>query len=189
MNDELMNYRRGEEPSGMANPVIIKGEVEVFLLGPKDEIKEYQVVENLVTTAGDEYYAKKSMVGISPSNPSAPTAASGMKLGTGSTAVAKSGAGAALVTYESGSNNPFDATFPLAEDLTGDTGWAIQYQTTWGPGDVVEAALREVVLVNDAGTDATSTAANTYSRVVFGSIDKQAGDTLIILWKHIFLGA
>lgn len=168
----------------------VKGIVEVILLDPNGEIKYYEKSENLVTTAGDEYYAKKGMVGISPSNPSAPTAASGMKLGTGTTAAAKSGAGAALVTYETGSNNPFDATFPLAEDLTGDTGWAIQYQTTWGPGDVVETALREVVIVNDAATDATSSAANTYSRFVFAAAqDKGAEDTLIILWKHIFLGA
>lgn len=188
MDDKIV-VSKPQENSGMTNPVVIKGEVEIFLLGKKDEIKHHELIENLVTTAGDEYYAKKAIVGVSPANPSAPTAMSGMKLGTGSTAVAKSGAGAALVTYESGSNNPFDATFPQTEDLSGDTGWNAVYQTTWGAGDVTEVALREAVIVNDAGTDATTSAANTISRVVFSAIDKTADDTLIILWKHKFLGA
>lgn len=189
MTDDLVNYRHGDEANGMSNPVQIKGEVEIFLLGPKDEIKHHQKIENLVTTAGDEYYTKKAITGIAPAAPAAPTAASGMKLGTGTTAAAKSGAGAALVTYEAGSNNPFDATFPSTEDLAGDTGWNAVYQTTWGAGDVTEAALTEAVIVNDAATDATTTAANTYSRVVFTAIDKTALDTLIIVWKHKFLGA
>lgn len=167
----------------------IQGEVTITLLNSDGEIKSEEVVENLVTTAGDEYYAKKAIVGVAPAAPGAPTAASGMKLGTGTTAAAKSGAGAALVTYETGSNNLFDATFPSTEDLTGDTGWNAVYQTTWAAGDVVEAALTEVALVNDAGTDLTSSAANTYSRAVFTAIDKTADDTLIIVWKHKFVGA
>lgn len=168
---------------------MIQGEVTVTLLGPDGEVKSEEVIKNLITTAGDEYYAKKAITGIAPANPSAPTAASGMKLGTGTTAVTKSGTAAALVTYETGSNNPFDASYPQTEDLAADTGWNAVYQTTWAAGDVTEAALTEAVIVNDAGTDATSTAANTYSRVVFTAIDKTAADSLIILWKHKFLGA
>lgn len=175
--------------SGMENPMIIKGQVEIFLIGPKDEIKHHEIVENLITTAGDEYYAKKAIANIDPANPSPPTEMTGMKLGTGTTAAAKSGAGAALVTYEGGSNNLFDASFPTTEDLAGDTGWNAVYQVTWGAGDVTEAALTEAVIVNDAATDATSVAANTCSRVVFSAIDKTAADSLIIVWKHKFLGA
>ncbi len=112
-----------------------------------------------------------------------------MKLGTGTTAAAKSGAGAALVTYESGSNNPFDASFPTTIDETGDTGWSASYKTTWAAGDVTDTALTEAVIVNDAGTDATSSAANTYARVTFTAINKTADDSLIITWNHTFLGA
>lgn len=144
---------------------------------------------NLITTAGDEYYAKKGIVGIAPASPSAPTAASGMKLGTGGTAAAKSGAGAALVTYETGSNNPFDSTFPSAAAVGGDTGWNATYKTTWAAGDVTDGALTEVVIVNDAATDATSTAANTYSRALISSVNKTASDSLAITWNHKFLGA
>jgi hypothetical protein len=188
MDDQVI-LSKAEDAGGMVNPVVLKGVVEIFLIGPKDEIKHHEIVENLVTTAGDKYYAEKAIANIDPANPSPPTEVTGMKLGTGSTAAAKSGAGAALVTYESGSNNLFDSTFPSTEDLAGDTGWNVVYQVTWAAGDVTESALREVVIVNDAGTDATSSEANTISRVVYSAIDKTASDTLIIVWKHKFLGA
>jgi hypothetical protein len=112
-----------------------------------------------------------------------------MKLGTGTTAAAKSGAGAALVTYEAASNNAFDASFPVLVDLASDTGWQIQYKVTWAAGDVTETALTEAVIVNDAATDATSTAANTIARVVFTAINKTASDTLVITWNHTFNAA
>jgi hypothetical protein len=42
--------------------------------------------------------------------------------------------------------------------------------------------------VNDAATDATSTAANTSHRVVFTAINKTASDSLVITWNAKFLG-
>lgn len=145
---------------------------------------------NLVTDAGDLYYAGKAIASIAPASPSAPTAASGMKLGTGSTAVAKSGAGGALVTYETGSNQAFDSSYPQTANLGAGLGVNAVYRSTWAAGDVTETALAEVVIVNDAGTDATSTAANTYSRALFGStINKGASDSLVVTWNHKFLGA
>lgn len=161
----------------------------VELSGPDGALLRVEPFANLITTAGDEYYAKKGITGIAPASPSAPTAASGMKLGTGATAAAKSGAGAALVTYEAVSNNLFDATFPSAAAVGGDAGWNATYKVTWGAGDVTETALTEVVIVNDAAADATSTAANTYSRATFSAINKGASDSLAITWTHKFLGA
>jgi hypothetical protein len=85
-------------------------------------LKSLSPFANLITDAGDLYTAQKVIVGIAPAAPSAPTAMSGMKLGTGTTAVAKNGAGAALVTYLAGSNLAFDATFPSTTNLGGDHG-------------------------------------------------------------------
>lgn len=153
-------------------------------------LKQVEPFANIVTTPGDEYYAKKAIVGVAPANAAAPTAASGMKLGTGSTAAAKSGAGAAsLGAYITGSNNPFDATFPSAAAVGGDGGWNATYKTSWAAGDVTNAAITEVVIVNDAGTDATSTLANTYARAVIAAVNKAAGDSLAITWTHKFLGS
>ena len=168
----------------------IEGVALVQLFDKTGELLHEEEVHNLVTTAGDQYYAKKAIAGISPAAPSAPTAANGMKLGTGATAAAKSGAGAALVTYLSGSNIAFDTSFPVATVVAGtDTGWTADYKTTWPAGTATNSAITECAIVNDQGTNATSTAANTYSRITFTAINKTATDVLVITWKHKFLGA
>lgn len=162
----------------------------VELLDGDGRLKEVTPFANLITTAGDQYYAKKGIVGVSPANPSAPTVASGMKLGTGATSVAKSGAGGALVTYLSGSNLAFDSSFPAASAVAGtDTGWLATYKTTWPAGTATNSAITECVICNDAGTNATSSAANSYSRTVFTAQNKGASDILAITWNHKFLGA
>jgi hypothetical protein len=118
-------------------------------------------------------------------------AATGMKLGTGGTAVAKTGAGAALVTYLSGSNKAFDATFPQSS-IPG-SARRITYKRTYAPGEATTAsAITEAVIVNDAliTTDATSTAANTISRILVTGISAKAStDTLTSTWNHDLLGA
>lgn len=175
-----------ELPSGMG----IKGYGVVHLMDGDGQTKLIVPFANLISTVGDEYYAKKGIVGIAPANPTAPTAASGMKLGTGVTAASKSGAGAALGVYITGSNNAFDATYPQAAAVGGDTGWNATYKTTWPAGDSTNSAIAEVVIVNDQASDATSTAANTYARaLVSPTVNKQAADSLAITWNHKFLGA
>lgn len=145
---------------------------------------------NLITDAGDLYIAQKVITAISPANPSAPTAMTGMKLGTGATAAAKSGAGAALVTYLSGSNVTFDATYPQTQNLGAGLGVNAVYRCTWAAGVATNGAITEVVIVNDAATNATSTAGNTASRALFGSaINKTASDSLVVTWNWKALGA
>lgn len=153
------------------------------------QLKAVTPFANLITDAGDLYYAQKCIVGIAPANPSAPTAITGMKLGTGTTAVAKAGAGGALVTYKTGSNLAFDATFPSTANLGAGLGVNDVYKTTWPAGTATDAALTEAVIVNDSGTNATSTAANTICRTVFSAQNKGASDTLAITWNHKNLGA
>jgi hypothetical protein len=166
----------------------LRENVLLQLFDEHGKLKEERLVKNLITDAGDLYYAGKAIALGQPANPAAPTIMSGMKLGTGTTAVAKAGAGAALVTYISGSNNPFDASFPVTQNLGAGLGVNGQYKTTWGAGDVTNAAITEAVIVNDGATDATSTAANTAHRVVFTAINKTASDTLVITWNAKFLG-
>jgi hypothetical protein len=109
---------------------------------------------------------------------------SGMKLGTGSTAVAKTGAGAALTTYLSGSAFAFDATYPQSS-IPG-TVRRITYKRTFAAGQATTAsAITEAVIVNDnIITDATSTAANTIARILVTGISaKGATDTLTATWN------
>lgn len=141
--------------------------------------------ENMVTQVGDQIYGERGG-GVS----GAPAAPTGMKLGTGSTAVAKTGAGAALVTYLSGSNKAFDGSFPSSA-LNG-AARRITYKRTYAAGEATTAsAITEAVIVNDTiATDATSTAANTMSRVLVTGISaKGASDTLTATWTHDLLGA
>lgn len=152
-------------------------------------LKEYQAVKNLVTTTGDLYYATRGAAAVSPAAPADATKVTGMKLGTGTTAAAKSSTGASLVTYVTASNVVFDATFPSVAAVGGDTGYTITYRVTWPAGTATNAALTEVAIVNDAGTNATSTAGNTIARAVFTAVNKGASDSLTISWSHLFLGA
>jgi hypothetical protein len=159
----------------------IRGTVLVELFDEHGNLKYSEEVHNLVTAVGDRLYASRG-AGLSTS--ALPT---GMKLGTGSTAVAKTGAGAALVTYLAGSNKAFDATFPS------EAGGVVTYKRTYAPGEATSAStpITEVVIVTDTiATDATSAAAATISRAILSGIaSKQAGDTLTVTWTHTILGA
>lgn len=144
---------------------------------------------NRITDAGDQYIAQKIITGIGPAAPSAPTAANGMKLGTGSAAVTKNGTNSALGSYLTGTNVAFDATFASYTALGAGAGTRANYQSTFGPGVGTSATVNECALVNDAGTNATSLAANTYGRILgpSGTLNKAAGDTLIVVWYWLVL--
>ena len=168
--------------------VALEENVHVQLFDADGNLKEEQLLKNLITDVGDLYYATRAIAGVLPSNTADATKMTGMKLGTGVTAAAKSGAGAALVTYKTASNLAFDAAFPVIQNLGAGLGVNGQYKTTWGAGVATDAALTEAVIVNDSSTNATSTAANTTHRVVFTAINKTASDTLVITWNAKFLG-
>lgn len=143
---------------------------------------------NLVTDVGDAYCASKLIAGIAPASPAAPTAASGMKLGTGVTAASKSSTGAALGTYISASNQAFDATYPQTNNLGAGLGQTAVYRVLYAAGTATNGAITEAVIVNDAATNATTSAANTYSRTVFTAINKGGSDTLTVTWNWKQLG-
>lgn len=161
----------------------------VVTISRHGKVIDLEPFANRITTAGDEYYARRAVAGIGTPNIAQPTLVNGMKLGTGATAASKSGAGAALVTYKTASQVLFDTTHPAVAAVGGDTGWNATYKATWAAGVATDAALTEAVIVNDAAANATSTAVNTIARVVFAAKNKTADDTLAITWAHTFLGA
>lgn len=170
-----------ERGKGSDDNAGLLGLVVVELRGPDGELKGRCVTNNLITAVGDAMYAARGAGVGSP--PAAPT---GVKLGTGSTAVAKTGAGAALVSYLTGSNKAFDSGFPSA------SGGVATFKRTFAAGEATSASpITEAVLVNDTiTTDATSTAANTPARVLLTGIgSKGASDTLTLTWTHTLLGA
>lgn len=173
VSTEVAAHRSAEDYAGNTGRVL----VEVH--GPDGELKFSEETSNIITQVGDQMYAERA-VGVA----GAPAAPTGMKLGTGATAPAKTGAGAALVTYLSNSHQAMDATFPSSA-LNGAVR-RITYKVTYAAGKATTAsAVTEVVIMNDALADATSTAANTISRALLtGIAAKGAADTLTVTWTH-----
>lgn len=169
--------------------VRVKSLVTVQLVDENGNVKETQKFHNKITTAGDEFIAKAVARGISPAAPSAPTLPDGMKLGTGTTAASKSGAGAVLGSYISGSNNEFDTSFPAVAAVGTDTGWKVTFKTTWAAGDATNSTINEVAIVNDQADNTNSASTEVYARAVFSStVNKAAGDSLVVTWEWVFLG-
>lgn len=162
----------------------IRGLVVWELYGPDGEVIQSGQVKNLVTQIGDQFYGERAAGIASP-----PAQVTGMHLGTGTTAVAKTGAGAAIVTYITGSNVAIDATWPTSA-LQGSSR-RIQWRTTWNPGVATNSAISEVVLVNvNIATDAGTGASNTIARAIFSpAINKGAANALSVIWNHDLLGA
>lgn len=140
--------------------------------------------ENLVTQVGDQYYGERA-AGIG----SPPAQVTGMRLGTGSTAVAKTGAGAAIVTYTTASQVAISGGFPTSS-IPG-SARRIQWQALWGAGVATASGLNEVVITNETPiTNVAGSAANTIARALLSPVvNKGASDTLTVTWNHDLLGA
>lgn len=144
---------------------------------------------NLITDAGDLYVAGKIIAAIAPQSPSAPTAANGMKLGTSTSAATKAGSTSFIVTYISGSNLAFDATYPQTANLGTTLGVNSIYRTTWAAGTATSTTINEVAIVNDQATNTLGAAASTYSRAILSStVNKGASDSLAITYNWKSLG-
>lgn len=158
----------------------IRGVVVAELRDEHGNLKARCETHNLITSVGDQYYAGRAAL-----SSGLPAQVTGMKLGTGSTAVAKSGAGAALVTYLSNSHQAIDGGYPTAAS------GVVTWRATYAAGKATTASpITEAVLCTDTLADATSTAANTIARVLLSGIgSKGASDTLTVTWTHTLLGA
>ncbi len=169
-------------PRANANSLMrMSGHVLAQMFDADMNLKAEVEVHNLITAVGDVMYAHRGS-GIS-SPPATPT---GMRIGTGSTAVAKTGAGAAIVTKVTLGNKAFDGSFPSIAAAV------VTYKTTYAPGEGTTASpVTEAVIVNDTiATDTATAAANTISRALIAGVgSKAAGDTLILTWTHTLLGA
>ena len=156
----------------------VEGKVTWELRGPDGQLKRSGTAYNTITQVGDQMYAERG-AGLA----GAPAVPTGMKLGAGTTAPAKTGAGAALVTYLANSHQAFAGTPGSA--LNGSVR-RITYTATFAAGKATTAsAINEAVIVNEALADATSAAAATVSRVLLTGVgSKGAADTLTLTWTH-----
>lgn len=167
------------ELEALADEINLRGFVHVVLRNGDGEIGHEAICENIITQVGNQYYAERA-TGIS----SPPNQVSGMRLGTGTTAAATTGAGAAIVTYTTGSNAAIAATYPQSGAGSG-TSRRITWKSSWAAG-VATATLNEAVITNEGTlTDVAGTAANTIARVILSpAVAKGASDTLDLTWQH-----
>jgi hypothetical protein len=151
----------------------VKGRVNIKLFDEHGNVKQDQTVDNLITPQGRRMLLQRAFGTASAS--AVPT---GMKLGNDSTATAigTTATHAMNASYISGSNKTFDAT--PTEAVQGNGG-RVTMVCSWA------ADIEEVVVVNDATTNAISTAVNTYARAAsgeFAAVNKGASDTLQVTW-------
>lgn len=161
------------------------GEVTLQCFDSEGNLKWTEVKHNIVTTVGDNYYAAQAVTGVAPANSSAPPPVTCMKLGNaGSPATdSKTGTGAGIEGYVTGSNKAFDASYP---DVDGND---VLYRVTWEPGEGTDSNISNIAICfTDA--DSTSAAADCIARATISPArNKQAADTLVATWTHTFLGA
>ena len=162
--------------------VIGHGIVEVH--DADGNLKQSVEFSNLITDRGDEYYAKRG-AGVNQ------TEVSGMRLGTGgSTSPSKNGAGAAIVNYVTNSHRALTDS-PSASDKGAGQGYRIEYVATWPAGTATANGINEVVITNESPlTNVAGNASNTISRAVLShTVNKAAGDSLTVTWRHDFQGS
>lgn len=178
--DELESAIREVLGREAVSGIPIQGSVHAVKRNGDGEISFEAILHNIVTSVGNEYYGERAAAIASP-----PDQVSGMRLGTGTTAVATSGAGAAIVTHVTGSNVAISATYPQSSIPSG-TIRRIIWASSWAAGVATNAALAEAVItnLNPIGTGAGA-AADTISRVLLSpTINKGASDTLDLTWNH-----
>lgn len=159
----------------------IFGDIVLTCYAEDGSVRWTEIIHNLITDVGDQYYAQRALSAVAPTAPADATKVTCMKLGTGVTAASKNGAGSGIVTYKTGSN----ATFTSVSRSTN----AITYNASWAPGVATDAALGEIVIAV-TNADSTSAAADCIARALISPTrNKQAADTLTAAWTHTFLGA
>lgn len=162
----------------------LSGWVEATLRDHRGRVKLHVVTRNIITEVGDQYYGDAGAGLHASGNVADPNPVSGMRLGTGTTTPAKTGAGAAIVTYISGSAKAIDSGFPTSALNSGKR--RITWETTWAAGEATNSAIAEVVITNESPlSDVAGSASDTISRALLSpTVDKQAGDTLTVTWHH-----
>lgn len=154
----------------------IRGDLVIELFDKDNNLISREETTNLITSAGDHWYAMRAVTDVAPE-------IAGMKLGTSSTTPAKTGGGAALGAYLSNSHQALDG------QPDGSNG-SITFVATFGPGKATSASpITEAVLVVDPLADATSTTGNTVARALISTVPSKASDaTLVVSWTHTLIG-
>lgn len=175
LSSALKAIREGE---GLSDLIEAHGLLEWRLWSEEGDLLVEGASENLLTTYGDEWSIRRLLDATPASGP-----ITGMRLGTGTTAPSKSGAGAAIVAYAAGSSRALDGGFPTVAAIGVDVGWRATYRTTYPAGVASVSGLAEAVMTNIAIADVAGAAGNTTNRGLLSPVvNKGASDTLELTW-------
>lgn len=166
-------YQRGDDP----DCAVMRGHGVAQVYGPDGELKQTVSFTNLITQVGEQLYGER---GAGITTLATPT---GMQLGTGTTAPAKTGSGSSIGTLVAGSLMPLNGT-PSSSIPSSIR--RITYATTWAAGSATANGISEVVLVNQAtGTQTAAPASATLARALLSpSVNKSSADSLTVTWHH-----
>lgn len=139
----------------------------------------YIAGKNLVTDAGDQYYAE-SVVGT-PS-----WTVGGMRLGTGTTAPTKTDTD--VTTLLSGSEKAIDTGYPVTNDTDPDNTGAgvdvVTWRVSYGTAEANGTAIAEGAIVDNITTPTKALTHFLFS----ATFDKTSNDTLKVIVNHTFNG-
>ena len=139
----------------------------------------YIAGKNLVTDAGDQYYAE-SVVGT-PS-----WTVGGMRLGTGTTAPTKTDTD--VTTVLAGSEKAIDTGYPVTNDTDPDNTGAgvdvVTWRVSYGTAEANGTGIAEGAIVDDINTPTKALTHFLFS----ATFDKTSNDTLKVIVNHTFNG-
>jgi len=147
-----------------------------------DGTEDAHLGANIVTDAGDRYYAEKAC----GQTPNSDFAAGGMRLGTGSTSPAKSDTD--VTTFVTGSGKAVDATYPKTADADTDNSGAgtdiVTWRVSYATSEANSAGINEGAVVDNI---TTPTAAHCHW-LFAAPFTKTSTDTLKVFVNHQFNG-
>ena len=135
----------------------LKGRVGIVLKDKDGNVKETREVDNLVVNAGLEYIASRM-------KDASATAMTHMALGTNSQAAA---AGQTALGAQAGSREALDSTTVTSNAVV----YVASFEAGDATGNIVEAGLFNA-----------SSGGTMLCRTVFGSVAKQADDSMTVTW-------
>jgi hypothetical protein len=151
---------------------------------------------NIVTTAGDVWYAQQAAVGIAATVPSVTDTFTHAVLGTGAgSAPAKNSTYGFFSTPITGAGIKIATSgWPRVDgpdaDNTGAGAAVLSWKFEWTAGDFNDTAIADVMITNGApsGTDPVLMHADDGDWTPSGTFDKTASDTLKFYVNHTLLG-
>lgn len=150
----------------LSEQIKLTGNVSMKLIGPDGQVKQQHSDHNLVVTVGKSYLAAWLAAATQ-----ATEFMTFMGLGTG-TSGPSSGDTTLGTEFSGGGYSRADGTLTSASNVWTNT-------ATFAPGNGTGA-------VTEAGLFSASTVGTMFAHQVFAAYNKQAGDTLIVVWNVTF---